>query len=422
MSLDKEQAELKKEYFQLARKLGKLPTLRETKKFICSHDKIARLFESFNSLRQETIAKYPELEEFIMPATLTNADIESYKLNLEKNKRKQQNHKFLNLSTSMDYIKRLSEDVFKGNVTPVSPKSQKSKINRSLILTLSDLHFGADIKSEETGHLSYGPVEEARRFAEVIRQTIDYKPQYRKETELHVNLLGDIIQHKLHDPQDAAPVSEQVCRSIHLLIQGLAHLGESFGKVTVHCATGNHGRDLNRHQSRATSGKWDSVETVIYFAVKSALSKYKNITVDIPKTPYCIYEVLGHKVMATHGDNVINPGNPGKAINVGKLEQQINRLNASLKDQEEIKLIFVGHVHVASVTSLNCGSNLITNGALPPVDQFAVSIGILEGQSSQTLVECTAEYSLGDIRFIKVGAKQDNDKELDKVIKRWEAF
>src|SRR5690606_4717458 len=138
------------------------------------------------------------------------------------------------------YVQHFSETVFSGRVKPYNPPKSKAKIKRALFLTLSDLHFGADIRSEETGHLSYGKVEEARRFAEVIKQTIEYKPQYRKETELHVNLLGDIIQHKLHDPQDAAPVSEQVCRAIHLLSQGISQLGENFGKVIVHCATGNH--------------------------------------------------------------------------------------------------------------------------------------------------------------------------------------
>jgi hypothetical protein len=384
-----EKRELIKEYFQLARKLGKLPSSREVRKFICSSDKFVRIFGSFKVLQEQTVLAYPSLNEFIMPAVLSDKHIEDYRLSLEKTKRVKDNKATLKQSSTQSFIEHFSTSVFSGKIVPhTTPKTSK-KISRSLILTLSDLHFGSDTKAEETGAHSFGRLEEARRFAEVIKQTIEYKPQYRQDTELHVNLLGDIIQHKLHDAQDAAPISEQVCRAIHLLSQGIAQLGQSFGKVTVHCATGNHGRDMNRHPGRATSGKWDSVETVIYYAVKSALTKFPNVLINIPKTPYVLYDILGHKVMATHGDNVINP---------------------------------VGHVHVASITKLGCGANLITNGPLCPVDQFAVSIGILEGQSSQTLVECTAAYPLGDIRFLEVGEKQDKDQSLDKIIKPWTSF
>ena len=293
---------------------------------------------------------------------------------------------------------------------------------RALNLTLSDLHFGADIKAQETGYLTYGTVEESRRFAEIIKQTIEYKPQYRKDTELHVNLAGDIIQHKLHDPQDAAPVSEQICRAIHLLSQGFAHLAENFPKVTVYCATGNHGRDLNRHRDRATSGKWDSLETIIYFALKKQLSLYKNLTFIIPKTQYVTYEVFGHKHFVTHGDNVIKSGNPGKSLNIASMENQINRINNSLKDAEEIHVCIVGHTHCASVSNLNSGCVMITNGALPPVDQYTVSIGYLENRASQTLFETTKDHAVGDLRFLRVGQVVDNNKELDKLIIPFSSF
>lgn len=406
----------------LAKKLGKLPTRRETNRFICSTDKINRLFKSQTGLKETALKTHPELNDLIVPTKLSFDDLNDYKLQLEKKKIKDGNKSVLNDLLTVDSISRVVDQIFTGTIKPYKPYKTKDPVTRSLNLTLSDLHFGADISAKETGYLDYGTVEESRRFAEVIKQTIDYKPHYRQITELNVNLLGDIIQHKLHDAQDAAPVSEQICRAIHLLTQGFAQLAENFAIVNVYCATGNHGRDLNRHHKRATSGKWDSVETIIYYALQKCLSNYKNLKFNIPKTPYLVYDVLGHKIFATHGDTVLSVGNPGKSINITSIENQINRINASMKDSEEIKIAIVGHTHCASVSNLNSGTVLVTNGSLPPADQYAVSLGYLENRASQTIFEITKAHPLGDLRFVRVGKDTDKDTSLDKIIKPYEGL
>lgn len=422
MKSNKNVDEILKEYLKLTRKLGKIPSSREIKRFLCDPETVRRHFGSLEKIKLLALKTYPELNDIIIPTKLTFDDLNDYKLSLEKKQIDKKNQITLNNLLTADSISRFVNQIFTGKITPNKTQEPRKDASRALNLVLSDLHFGADIKAEETGYLTYGIKEESRRFSEIIKQTIDYKPHYRKHTELHVNLLGDIIQHKLHDPQDAAPVSEQICRAVHLLSQGIAQLAENFNNVKVYCATGNHGRDLNRHRERATSGKWDSVETVIYYAIKKILSNYKNLEFIIPKTPYVIYDVLGHKVFATHGDNVIKSGNPGKNLNIASMEGQINRINNSMKDLEEIKVCIVGHTHCSSVSNLNSGCVVITNGALPPVDQFTVSIGYTENRASQTIFETTEDHAVGDIRFIRVGKEQDLNKELDKIVVPFEGF
>lgn len=414
--------DLLQDYIKLARKLNKLPNKREIIKFLCSYERVMKLCSSLNALKADALKTCPELDLIALPAPLVPQDIEDYKIKLEGAKRNKQNKNVIKKVTSLEYVENFAEKVFAGKIEPYKHPKSKAKINRALNLTLSDLHFGSDVGKEETGFLTYGKKEEARRISAVIKQTIDYKPQYRKNTELHVNLLGDIIQNKLHDKEDAAPIAEQVCRAIHLLSQAFAHLAENFPKVFIHCVTGNHGRNTERHHSRANSGKWDSLETIIYYSVKSSLDSYKNLIFNIPKTPFVMYESLGHKVFATHGDNVLNVGNPGKSLNIGRLESQINRINASLVDEDEIKVVVVGHTHCSSVSKLPCGTNVITNGCLLPVDAYAVSLGFLENTASQTLFEMTEQYAMGDIRFIKVGKEHDEDSSLDSIVNAWEDF
>ncbi len=295
--------------------------------------------------------------------------------------------------------------------------NKKKQIKRIVNVLFSDLHIGSDIKKEETGQLDFGKVEEARRLAKLTQEIISYKPQYRADTKLNLFLLGDIIQNHLHDPRDGAPLAEQVARAIYLLSQSISHLVASFPQVEVYCAVGNHGRDVARHHSRAVNQKWDSIETIIYFSLKEVFKNNKNISFVIPKTPYVVAEVFGKKMFMSHGDTVLKPGYPNKAIKVGSLEEQINKINASLPDDQEYSVFSVGHVHVGSITHLANGAVMITNGCMVPSDEFAVSIGLLENVCGQYLFESVPGYPVGDCRFIKISNQDDLNKELDKTIK-----
>lgn len=307
-------------------------------------------------------------------------------------------------------------------LAPYKQTTSKKKIDRVVNIILSDLHIGSDVKKEETGGLDFGKKEEARRLARITKELLDYKPQYRDQTKLNVYLLGDLVQLNLHDPRDGAPVAEQVSRAIYLLSQSLSHMVTAFPEITVYCATGNHGRLQSRHKMRAVNQKWDSIETIIYYSLKQIFRNNKSVKFVLPKTPFIVADVLGSKFFLTHGDTVLKPGYPSSSIKIKDLENQINRINATLPDNQEYSVFAVGHVHTASMTHLSNGSVMITNGAMVPCDEFAVSIGMLENVCGQYLFESVKGFPVGDSRFIKVSEKDDKDKSLDRIIKAWEGL
>ena len=323
----------------------------------------------------------------------------------------------------MENLETFAERVFGGKVQPPTPvMGFKDKTERIITAVLSDTHFGSDLLKSETGVLNYGIHEEARRAAFVFQEIADYKIQYRDTTELELLLIWDMIHGTLHDKRDGAVLAEQQARTIHILIQGVSYLSAFFKKIRVRCVTGNHGRNTARHQERATYQKFDSHETIIYYAVKAACRNLPNVEFHIPKTPYATYEVFGKKVITTHGDTMFNPGNPGKSINIKGLEEQINRINASLIDIEEYSVVIVGHVHTGSITYLNNGAVMITNPPLIPPDNFAVSIGIMEGTCGQLIFESVPGYAVGDARIIRVDHKTDQNAELEKIVSPWPGF
>lgn len=307
--------------------------------------------------------------------------------------------------------------------TPKSLPKPKGKTQRILNVVLSDTHYGARLDAREVGH-PYGPVEEARRTAAVVKQVADYKRQYRGDTELIVHLLGDIIQGQLHDARDGAPLAEQVASAIRVLLQALMYLASEFPKgMTVYCATGNHGRNQMRHKERAVQQKFDSIETMVYVALKEALRPYPNVKFEIPLTPYYTWKAFDQIGFATHGDTVLNPGFPNRAIQVDSVTKQINSINAAAgKKGEEYSLFVVGHVHTGSQTYLGSGSVLMTNGCLIPPDPYAVSIGIFETSCGQWMFESVPGHIVGDSRFISVSDVNDKDESLDKIVAAFSGF
>lgn len=325
-----------------------------------------------------------------------------------------QNSKFLKRKAFYDFFREDLIDNLKEKVVGLKPfKTRAKKVTKRYVnVLMSDLHYGANLDPEETP-LRFGTVEERRRTAAVAREVIEYKEHYRDHTELVVHLAGDIIQGKLHDPaSSAAPLAEQCTRAIHLLGAFLRRMVEHYPSVTVNCTPGNHGRIQSRHQDRAVEQKWDSFENIIYESLRLMFTECKTIKFNIPKTPFYEYTLFGNRGFITHGDTVLNPGYPGKAVNVAKLESQILKLFSA---RGEYKLVATGHVHIPSVVHLP-STVLVTNGCLIPPDSFSLSIGSHSNICAQQLWESTEKYMFGDHRALNVGINSDNDKTLDSLI------
>jgi len=333
-------------------------------------------------------------------------------------------------SGSMDLMfNRISEAISKIPKIKVKPykatkskKKVKTKDLRTLNLVLSDLHFGSDLTEDEHGH-DFGRVEEARALAVVVKNVCNYKLEYRDQTELVVNILGDVIENELHGSGSADYLHLQCCRAMWLLSQALAKFSENFYKVRVNFAVGNHGRDTSIHPKRATDVKFNALETTIYYGVKLACSGMSNIEFNQPKTPWITYKAQGHNMYATHGDTNLNPGNPGNKLDVRGMEGQINKINAALDDSEEYEVFMAGHVHHAMATPMPNGTFLITNGALVPPNSFAQTLNIMESQQIQVLFETTKEFAVGDFRFINITSSDySSNKSLDLIIQPFKSL
>lgn len=302
---------------------------------------------------------------------------------------------------------------------PTSTKlAEKAAIDRVLMAHISDTHYGSNIRSEEMHGLNeFNWTVAARRTAYFMDQICRYKPQYRKNTELVLCLNGDIIAGLIHNQEWFVDLlTTQFAGTLSILGQAISYAAGQFKSVRVVCTPGNHGRNVGKSdKGRATNQKWDSYENMIYISLQLMMQSHKNVQFSIPEAPYLIFEVLGHKFFQTHGDTVVNVGNPGNALNMKSITNQINSINSSIAGSDVVAGLIVGHVHTPTVQLMQNGCALLINGCLSGTDPFAQSIGIFESNPTQNMWEVTKEHAVGDIRFVRLKTA-DTDKKLDSII------
>ncbi len=310
------------------------------------------------------------------------------------------------------------EDVFKAITfkthKATKKKKSKKKINRTIVAHISDTHFGADIQGDEMGGINqYGTTEEARRLAFFVREVANYKIEHRSETDLVIALNADLIQGVIHDIDTTKALTTQFAIALSLLTQAISYLANEFSSVKVICTTGNHGRAMHRpEKGRATRGRFDGYHTMLNIAMEAALANLKNVTFEIPITPYWYGKIRGHNYFILHSDTVLSTGSIGKAINVMAIKNKINDLITGIGP---IDVVMAGHTHVPLTTLLANGTRLLCNGNLSGIDEYCLSLGIVNNQPSQQVFEVTDKYAVGDLRNVMV-VEADKEKALDKII------
>ena len=316
------------------------------------------------------------------------------------------------------YFERWDQLLDRAKLTPCPAllKGKSGKPTKRVdSLTLSDLHFGADLLPITTGGPRYTAVEEARSLAKVTSDFCDYKIQYRDQSSALVSILGDLSDGKLHSITNGARAAEQWWRAYFLLRQSLTHIARAYTKVHVVCQTGNHDRILYIHPGRATQNKSDSEAWKIYMALRDYFAENNpHVTFQIDHTPFSIVHVFRHKIHATHGDTGRpRQGNPHSKINVERLQHDVLKIQ-SQHHAHPIGMFVQGHAHKSFNIELDGGEIFIGNGSLLPSAEY---VGVTHTPCSQTILEITEDYVCGDYRRSTVSESDRNDAKLDAIIK-----
>lgn len=302
-----------------------------------------------------------------------------------------------------------------GKVTPrgYALRAPTKPAKRTVCLLLSDLHIGSDLTSRDNPE-PYGAVQESRRLAKLFYEAAEYKPQYREQSELLVLLNGDLIEGYLeHDKRDGAPLAEQKIAFLTYFRTGLAFLASVYKRMRVVCQPGNHGRSKQRHPGRATSSKWDGIEWELYRCLQMMLADHRNIEWDIPFGAVSVVDLYGSKLLLTHGDTEVKVKHPDTGA--GENSKQLHKINSTGIYGAQFAVACFGHFHTPRYQPKR-PTKMIFNGALVPPSGYARSEGYIDEPCAQYLWEATEGYPVGDVRCVEVGAAEDRDESLSRLI------
>jgi hypothetical protein len=376
--------------------------------------------------RQEYNARMGEFLGGIRAAAMGDApmppELAAYISNLAEQERRFQNRRDAravaifeaNEVLAMRRFSMLAERYLAGRIEPVgyARKAPGARKRRTVCALLSDLHLGAELHALDEP-VPFRAVEEARRLEYVLRQILDYKPQYREDSEFLLIINGDMIEGQLgHDLRGGAPLAEQKLIFWRLFEQFIGALASAYPRGRVVCQPGNHGRDKMRHPGRATSRKWDSHEWEMYQALRMMSSRLANVEWQIDFRAVSLIDVYGATYAATHADTEVKVGHPDTAAS--KNASTLDRINATNLYGRSIDAWMFGHYHTGRYHARR--PRQIWNAALIPPNGHARTEGYIGEACGQFLWEAVEGYPVGDVRFIEVGVAQDHDERLGGII------
>lgn len=280
------------------------------------------------------------------------------------------------------------------SIPTVNIEKQETDLpTEELILLLSDHHITRTVDAYEMeGYNQYSFDIWACRYFHVIKETISTVEALRKTrniTTLNVYMLGDMFN-DTHRPEnvssnDHEPVPGTVSGS-YVLAQGIAMLCDYFDNVEFVGIVGNEPRMSQKVTSKY---KFNNYDYIGYRMMASYLANYITsgvLYMTIPPSPEVVVDLLGHKILLTHGDTIRGwNGIPYYGVDKQRARQQAIR-----RERGGFDYWFLGHFH----TPTELQGNTYINGALVGADEYAKNILHVSGDPIQKLFVFNENYGV----------------------------
>jgi hypothetical protein len=247
-----------------------------------------------------------------------------------------------------------------------SPRN-KARKGESLILHLSDWHYGEVVEAEKTrGHNEYNQEiaeQRAKRVFDGFHSIVDkLSAGGWNFNRLVVPINGDMLTgtiHELERHSGGRNIVQSTFECASLLAGFLSPLASEFPRVDAYVTAGNHTRMAPKMESKDPTRTWDAA---MGMALGLHLKNHKNVSVTVPNAYTCAIGIEGHTVVQTHGHQIKGGsygGSPWYGIN--RMVTNYNALEAS-RGGKVLAWMF-GHFHSSSSIP-NVHSEVFINGSL----------------------------------------------------------
>lgn len=237
-------------------------------------------------------------------------------------------------------------------------------------LFASDWHWGEIVDPQQIGGVNkYNLAIAQDRMRTMVEVTIDLLRNHVKAERypgIVFALGGDMVSGDIHEELTATNEAEMMPVVLDLwgaLSWAIEQLADEFGHVFVPCVSGNHGR--NTHKIRAKGRNFTSFDWLLYQFLAKRFEGDKRVRFQIPDGSDCLYSVMGHRYLLTHGDQF--RGGDGMIGALGPIMRGDHRKRGR---NQQIGMTFdtmlLGHWH-----QLIQLQRLIVNGSLKGYDEYA---------------------------------------------------
>lgn len=218
-------------------------------------------------------------------------------------------------------------------------------------LLISDIHYGALADNVQ----NYYDTEVAKERLEHLCQKVIYYCQINRVETLHINLLGDLINGRIHlraQVESEEDVISQILQVGELLSQFIVKVQKYVPHVKLYGVIGNHSRvEPNKKLSMPV----ENFERLVFHDIelRTGLIVRLNGLED-----WMTYKIKDKNVFISHGDKDSLQNVKMHAINVSGI----------IPDY-----CYMGHIHHLEIKDDN-GTEVLINGSLMSIDSYAMGL------------------------------------------------
>lgn len=224
----------------------------------------------------------------------------------------------------------------------------------SMIVPISDLHFGINIKN---AYNTYNPDIASDRMSRYLGKILEIATRHNAES-LDIVLLGDQISGLIHTSlrlENNENVIKQTMDVSELIANFIFTLSSHFKTINVYSVSGNHSR---LQPEKALNQKGEDLDKFIPFYLKARLQNCENVSVldNTIDESIASFVCRNLKVYAVHGDR----------DSVGNVVQKLTMLTGVKPD-----IVYMGHLHTNQFTSVY-DTKVIQSGCISGSDSYCM--------------------------------------------------
>lgn len=268
------------------------------------------------------------------------------------------------------------------------PKQNAKQRSSMGLLQLSDLHVGEVVELAATaGYNEYTPEIFKRRLRRAIAAAVPITKRWAQDTKLAgfcLALNGDLISGDIHEElrnTNAITSHKQVDLAVDELMAAILILEAEFGQVYVPVTPGNHGRTTLKPPSKKVHEL--SYDTMVGTILAREFRDRPNVQVDVAQGFDITYDLLGHRVLQTHGDHTGTGGGKGFGGPDFPIVRGARLLQLSAFQQRDyFDILLTGHYHTTSNPS---GGKNLANGSMVGYSEYSHSLRAIPEPPQQWL-------------------------------------